>query len=475
MKTLYIVGLGTGNINELSREACLLLEGGFIKHARTLMHPIFREHHFTRLNSFDNLFEKSESIEQVYDDIYKVLSQDLLIEEKVVYLVPGSPYDGDDVSDRFMQLIQENLEIKVIDAQGFLEKAIKLSRSDRQSLKILAAEACDYYNLDFNTDTIICNIENTSLASNVKIELSAIYPDSHPLKMIDVLTQKVIEIPLFELDRQKNFYYSTYIFVESIENSMTGLYNINDLKKVMSFLRGPDGCPWDRKQTHKSLRECVIEEAHEVVDAIENDDVENLIEELGDLLLQVVFHARIAFEEGDFTFEDITSRICQKLYARHPHVFGDKKASGESEALMNWDEIKKHEKNITATSEKMTGITKSLPPLTRAYKIQKAAASVGFDWPDISGAIYKIKEEIEELMEAYASLDQDHTEEELGDLLFAIVNFARFLKINPDIALGRTNEKFIHRFKYIEAKAHKSLQDMTLEEMDELWEISKRH
>jgi tetrapyrrole methylase family protein/MazG family protein len=256
---------------------------------------------------------------------------------------------------------------------------------------------------------------------------------------------------------------------------MLDMYNINDLKNLMVLLRGPDGCPWDRKQTHMSLRECVVEEAYEVVDAIEKDDVDNLVEELGDLLLQVVFHSQIAAEEGYFNLEDVIAGICKKLYSRHPHVFLEEHANNEAEAKLNWDEIKQKEKKVSSYTEKIASIPKSMSTLSRGYKIQSKAAEVGFDWPDVSGAVLKVKEEIEELMEAYQTMDADRIEDELGDLIFAIINFARFMKINPDIALNKTNKKFINRFEFIEKNSQKNLKDMTLEEMDYLWELSKRH
>jgi tetrapyrrole methylase family protein/MazG family protein len=475
MLKIYIIGLGTGQTVDLSQKSCDLIKGDLAKYARTISHPVFHNEEFSNLISFDDIFENNLSIENVYDEIYTKLNKELTQRKEIIYLVPGSPYYGDFVTERFIEEADENIKVEIIDAESFLDKAIKLGKVKKQKIKIIEGNICQKYDFDIDSCNIITNIENRSLASKVKIELTEIYPDDYKIVIIDVLANKTDHISLFELDRQKKYGYSTYIFVESIENSILGLYNINDLKKTMAYLRGPEGCPWDRKQNHMSLRECVIEEAYEVVEAIENDDMNNLVEELGDLLLQVVFHAQLASEEGYFTFEDITSRICRKLYSRHPHVFNDADADNESEATLNWEQIKKKEKNINSHSEKISSIPKALSPLTRGYKIQKTAAEVGFDWPDISGPINKVREEIKELMEAYELMEKDKIEEELGDLLFAIVNFSRFLKINPDIALNRTNEKFIKRFKFIEENSHKDLKDMTLEEMDALWETSKRH
>ena len=243
----------------------------------------------------------------------------------------------------------------------------------------------------------------------------------------------------------------------------------------MKKLRGPEGCPWDIKQTHMSIRECILEEAYELIDAIQNEDTENLIEELGDVLLQVVFHSQIAKEEGYFSIDDVAAHICKKMIKRHPHVFGDGYADNADQVLRNWEEIKNSEKALEKFSDKFSFIPKSMPAVIRSYEIQKIAAESGFDWPDEQGALEKMKEEIEELAEAYSHKEIRYIEEELGDLVFAIINFARFMKINPEIAVNNTNEKFIKRFMYMEENAEKSFKEMTLEEMDSLWEKSKGH
>jgi len=239
------------------------------------------------------------------------------------------------------------------------------------------------------------------------------------------------------------------------------------------LLRGPDGCPWDKKQTHNSIRQHVIEEAYEVVDAIDNDDVDNLVEELGDLLFQVVFHAELGSEEGYFNFNDVVTNVCKKMYSRHPHVFGNVKAEDVEEALTSWENSKLKEKNLTTYTDNLRNVPKALSTLSRSYKIQKRAAEVGFDWPDAQGAIMKIKEELLEFIDEYNNGNIENMEEEFGDLLFALVNFARFEKINPDIALNKTINKFLDRFEYIERNSTKDLKNMTLKEMDELWEESK--
>ena len=274
------------------------------------------------------------------------------------------------------------------------------------------------------------------------------------------------------------------MYEELFATAKTDIEAFERLQKVIEVLRAPGGCPWDRAQTHESLTRGMVEEAYEVVEAIENHDRENLIEELGDVLLQVVMHAQIAAEEKDFTLCDICNKEAEKMIRRHPHVFGPKpenpnESTGLSvdNVLDLWENIKEVEKTETSSTASMQKIPRHLPALLRSEKVQKKAARVGFDWDDVSGAFEKLDEETAELKEAYAQGDQTHIREELGDLLFAITNISRFLGIDPEDALNATSNKFITRFAHVESAAKakgRRLEDMTLAEMDILWEEAKK-
>jgi tetrapyrrole methylase family protein / MazG family protein len=245
---------------------------------------------------------------------------------------------------------------------------------------------------------------------------------------------------------------------------------------IIARLRGPNGCPWDREQTHKSLLSCLLDEAYEFYEAVDENDPEMMKEELGDLLLQVVLHAQIAAEEKRFDIEDVAAGISEKLIRRHPHVFGTTKVTSSKEVLRNWEQIKRGEKGKEYRKYLVDGVPTTLPALFRAEKIQRRVARVGFDWQNIGDVLAKVEEEFGEFREAIDSKDQDHAEEELGDILFALVNVARHRKICAEDALRRTTEKFARRFRYIEdrhKKLGKNLEDSTLEEMDKLWEESK--
>ncbi len=254
-------------------------------------------------------------------------------------------------------------------------------------------------------------------------------------------------------------------------------YDINDLIKIMNVLRSPDGCPWDREQTHKSIRSNLIEETYEAIEAIDTDNTSLLKEELGDVLLQVVFHSKMEEELGTFDFSDVADGICKKLIVRHPHIFSDLKLSTSDEVLENWDKIKMKTKSQVSQSEAMNSISRSLPTLMRSKKVQQKASKIGFDFKDVKDAMGKISEEYNELKKAIDNETNDEIFDELGDLLFSVVNVSRILKIDPDYALSKSCDKFISRF----TKAEKiiiekglDISKLSYQELDSIWSESKK-
>jgi len=250
----------------------------------------------------------------------------------------------------------------------------------------------------------------------------------------------------------------------------------SELLGIMKHLRGPGGCPWDAEQTHESLTRYLLEETYEVIEAIETRSPELLKEELGDLLLQPVFHAAIAEENGVFTMKDIIATLCDKLIRRHPHVFGDMQIADSAAQVENWEQIKKQEKGAERKSA-LSGVPPHLPALLKAQKITEKAARVGFDWEHVDQVMAKVMEELHEFEEAMLAGDSEHMEAELGDLLFAIVNLGRFLSINPEEALRKTILRFQQRFSHVEESlqaANRQMKDTPLAEMDRLWEEAKK-
>ncbi len=275
------------------------------------------------------------------------------------------------------------------------------------------------------------------------------------------------------MDRQENIDHLTSVYIPKVSDNN---YDFKDLLDIMDKLRGEDGCPWDREQTHISLKKYLIEESYEVIEAIDNKDIDMLIEELGDVLLQVVFHSQIGKEDGFFEIKDVIQSICDKMINRHPHVFGDLDIRNSNEVLENWDSIKNKEQGNETYTDSLRHIAKVLPALMRADKVQRKAAKVGFDWNNIEDAMKKIIEEYKEIEDVYKSKNKVKILEEIGDLLFSVVNIARFLDIDPENALNYSIDKFINRFQYIEDTAiskDKELKNMSLEEMDELWNEAK--
>lgn len=259
-----------------------------------------------------------------------------------------------------------------------------------------------------------------------------------------------------------------------VEFQRKDFYSYEDFLEIMRLLRAPGGCPWDREQTHSSIRRNFLEETYEVLDAIDHDDASGMCEELGDVLMQVAFHAVMEEEAGRFDWNDVADQVCKKLIFRHPHVFGEMTVSGTGEVLTNWEALKRQEKGQQSTTDALEAVARSLPALWRAEKVQKKASKAGFDWPDVSGALDKLSEEVAELRQAVA--EGTNPEEELGDVLFSAVNVARFLKADPEVILQQASDKFISRFAKVEQAAqrqNRAMEDMELAELDKLWEMAK--
>jgi tetrapyrrole methylase family protein/MazG family protein len=261
-----------------------------------------------------------------------------------------------------------------------------------------------------------------------------------------------------------------------MQNQQSG--KLERLVEIMDRLRGDNGCPWDREQSHESLKRYLIEETYELLEVIDLNDKRRMCEELGDVLLQVVFHSQIASENGDFNIEDVINGVCDKLIYRHPHVFGDVSAETSSEVLKNWEELKKKEKGQSSQTSVLKDVPNNLPALMRSYKVQQKAAQVGFDWDNTDDVFAKIREEIDELEAACKKKDTSNIEEEYGDVLFSLVNLSRFVKVHPELTLTQSTNKFISRFEYIEKKSNqlgKKLNEMTLDELNVLWDEAKTH
>ncbi|MEA5059820.1 MAG: nucleoside triphosphate pyrophosphohydrolase [Candidatus Pelethousia sp.] len=317
-------------------------------------------------------------------------------------------------------------------------------------------------------------IDTVLAASDVKLALGEYFPDEYPVWLcaLGKAGYHTLQIPVLELDRQKNYAAGTCLIVPPAQPAQLTRKSIDDLMAVMERLRGPGGCPWDAEQTHLSLRGPLIEEAYEVLDAIEREDDEALCEELGDLLLQIAFHTILAKEQAAFTLRDVSTGIVQKLIYRHPHVFGGVHVGSSGEVKYNWEQLKQKEKHQSTAADAMRAVPRAFPALMRSAKVQKKAAHVGFDWTDPRDALQKLPEETQEILEAMEQNDAAHIDEEVGDLLFAAVNVARLLGRDPEAMLHQATDKFMDRFARMEAcilQERGSLADMSLADMDAYW------
>ena len=478
---LKIMGLGPGAYEALTIGALKELKNNKNIYFRTEKHPTvdFLKDEGIKFESYDHAYEKYDS----FDDVYKYIAEDLITkikdDEDLIYAVPGHPLVAEKSVINLIELCKENnIQYEVLPAVSFVDAMMEALQVDPiEGVKIIDAFDMKNQILDKRVGTIITQVYNNFIASEVKLRLLEGYEDDTEIIFVRAAgvegLESIRKIPLYELDWQEDIDYLTSIY---IPKDLGNKKDFQDLLDIIETLRNQGGCPWDREQTHESLKSALLEECYEVIDAIENEDEDALIEELGDVLLQVVFHASIGKEDGYFDIMDVIGGISNKMINRHPHVFGNEEANTSEQVLVNWDEIKKEEKGIKTLTEEMQNIAKSLPATTRAYKVQKKAKKVGFDWDDVNCAMDKVKEELNEIKEVYNCEDKSIIEGEVGDLLFACINVARFLEVDGELALDKTIKKFIKRFSYIENEAiknNKNLKDMTLEEMDKLWEEAK--
>jgi tetrapyrrole methylase family protein/MazG family protein len=322
---------------------------------------------------------------------------------------------------------------------------------------------------------LIAQIHSAMVAADVKLTLMSLYPDEHPVKLVHAAgtpDQVVEELALYEIDRSRHIGLLTALYLPPLAPQTS----FESFLEVVAHLRAPEGCPWDREQTHHSLRGDLLEETYEALAAMDAGDVDGMREELGDLLLLILLHTQIASDEGEFTIADVLNGVNTKIVRRHPHVFGDFQLKDEHHLLRNWERLKAQERleNGKAEASLLDGVSLALPALAQAEQYQKRVARVGFDWPDVQGVLDKLAEELHEVHQA---AEGEEREAEIGDLLFAVANLARWYKIEPESALRQANARFRQRFAFIERIAReqgRGVSDLTLDEMEDLWQQAKK-
>ncbi len=476
---ITIVGLGTGRHEELTLGALEALRSGKQVILRTKHHGIipFLIERGISFSSLDDIYDNSENFDYIYPEmVNRVLAA--AKKEDLVLGVPGHPMVGERLVYELLNEIngtEYQLEILSGVSQDHSVLAA-IHQCGVEGIKVLSAAELPENQLDPGIPTVITGMDNSILVAEIKLKLLAVYPAEAKV-FISKLNQDgspdIEEVLLHTLDHSRKFDHTSCVYLPSFELMDLNRYKFRHLVEIMEMLRAPDGCPWDREQSHESLKQYLIEETYEVLEAIDLKDMDKLAEELGDVLLQVVFHAQVAREHGEFDIGDVITEVCQKMINRHTHIFGDVELNSAEQVVDNWEAIKKEEKGLKSHTQVLKDIPNILPALMRSYKVQKKAALAGFDWDKIEDAVAKLEEEFEELKEAYRTGNKDEIHEEMGDLLFAVVNVSRFLKEEPELALTDAIEKFIRRFAYVEKNANRPLEEMTLQEMDSLWNQAK--
>jgi len=475
---ITVVGLGPGNGRLLTREAWNVLTSAGTVYFRTKRHPAVDDLPVSIIReSFDHLYDSADTFEEVYSQIVQELLK-LGADEEIVYAVPGHPFVAESTVTRLVAAAKKaNVSIRIVEGLSFVEPSLTAIALDAlNGLQLFdAIELASYQYPPLNADVpvLLAQVYSRRVAGELKLGLTAVYPDEHPVTLIHAAgfdQQKIEEIPLYAIDRSPHINHLTSLYIPPLPQPS----DLQALAETVGVLRAPGGCPWDQEQTSQSLRNGFLEEASEVLDAIDNDDPDNLCEELGDMLYHIVMQVQIASEGGDFTLADVISGIDRKLKFRHPHVWGDVDVADSDEVLKNWELLKKEEKGGDGTASLLDGIPIALPALARSQKIQDRVRKIGFDWPTVDGVYTKLQEEVVEVQEAVTPAERL---DELGDVLFVAVNLASWLGVDAESALRGANQKFSRRFQKLEmvmAERGQKMEGLDIAVLEEMWQEVKR-
>ncbi len=496
--SITIVGLGPGKLADLTLQARRVLAeaaaNGSTVYLRTLIHPTVEplraELPALQIESFDRLYDASANWETLYEQIAEELCT-LALQQPIIYAVPGHPLIGEASVRRLLALAQErNLSTSIVAGLSFLEPVCTALGLDPLETGTQLVDATMLASLQTQEiagkiiptlPLLVAQVYNRRLASAVKLALSELYPDEWLVKLVKATgvdhDETVIELPLYELDRSNAANHLSTLYVPPADE-LTALRLPETLRYItMRLRREPDGCPWDRQQTHQSLTRYVIEETYEVVEALEENDMHKLAEELGDLLLQVYLHAEIARQEGDFSIGDVFEHVNSKLIRRHPHVFGEVEVSNAGQVIQNWEVIKRQERAAAGKDVQSESVLDRVPlaspALIVAQEYGKRAAKTGFEFEKLEDVFAKLEEEVQELRAARTPEDQ---RDELGDVLFMVAEVARWLHVDAEEALRHANRKFRRRFQAMEElirQQGRSFESYSLEEWEELWRRAK--
>jgi tetrapyrrole methylase family protein/MazG family protein len=477
--TITIVGLGPGSADLLTRRTWRVLQDAAVVYLRTDQHPAVADlpAHLRR-HSFDHVYDDARDFSAVYKRITERVVQLARKGQDVVYAVPGDPHVGEaTVAAILEEASRADVPTSVLPGVSFVEPTLAaLGKDGLDGLQLFdAITVAGYNHPPVNSDhpLLLGQVYNRLLANELKLALMAVYPDEHRVSLVHAAgtpEQRVEQIPLYEIDRSPHIGNMTSLFVPPLPAPGS----LPALAETAAILRSPEGCPWDQEQTPQTLRAGFLEEVAEALDALDAADPGALQEELGDVLFHVVMQAQMAREKEQFRLGDVVAGIYAKIRRRHPHVWGDWQVAGSDEVVANWEAIKAGEEDRPRPQSLLDDVPAALPALARAQKIQERVRRVGFDWPVVEDVVQKVQEEIDELRQAQNAQEQAA---EMGDVLFALVNWARWLGLDAESTLREAAARFTRRFRLLEDLARSrslDLDDADLETMDALWREAKR-
>lgn len=486
MPKIYVVGLGPGSREGLPLGTYQKLQSGLPVFLRTRVHPVVASLSEEEISfqSFDYLYETGEGFAQVYSEMTRLLLAAAANHGEIVYAVPGHPLMAEQSVQNLLRqaaAATPSVDIEVGSGQSFFDPVCTALRLDPvEGLLFLDGTTLSSDQLRGGLHTLIAQVYNRQLASEVKLTLMDVYPDDYPITVVRAAgvpgEEQIDHVLLYELDRLDLIDHLTTVYLPAGREAKLLVRDPWFVVDLVRRLRSPGGCPWDLKQTHQTLRPYVIEEAYEVASAIDEQDPWALQEELGDVFLQVLLHAQIGSESGDFTVRDVFEALGDKLIRRHPHVFGDAQADSVVEAEMAWQAAKDKETSAPEGKRVLSGLRRGQPAWKLARAMQDRAAKAGFDWERIDDVFAKLREELQEVEQAIEGSDSERIEDEAGDLLFTVVNVLRWLDLDLETVLAGANQKFERRFSGVERRVEDHGGDwkqLSMEQLQGFWEEIK--
>lgn len=468
---IHVIGMGSSCFDDLKKHTRETILNSTHIYARTEKHTVVEELRSKGIlvNSFDNIYDLAEEVSLVDVKIVETL-REFTHDEDIIYLVPGSPF----VLEKSVELlIDEFDDLLITSAESSVDIVLGSLRHVSEGYKVISGKDFKISSIDFQNDIFIQEIDDEYLLDEIITKLSEVYSENSKFSLIKDASLDSEEIKNYTFGTYKREITPNHQTTIFIYKPNENIYDFTDLLNTVDTLRGPDGCPWDIEQTHDSMKHDLLEETYELVDAIDRDNVDDMIDEVGDILLQVVMHAQIGYEEDGFSIFDVTTGINNKLISRHPHVFGNLRVDNKDILMLNWDSVKDKEKSLKSFVDRLDSL-KGLPSTIRAYKLIDKVTRIGFDWDNREQALHKVKEEYHEVVEALD--DPKALREELGDLFFTVCNLSHYLGYEPEILLTEACNKFVDRFRMMEEIAISKgveLTNMGNYSLEEFWQEAK--